>query len=154
MAPLSTRSASYRLRLLAVVRFAVVRFREPPELLAALVFLRVVRLRVDFRPVDFRPVDFRPVVFRRLVAAAFLPARDLAAVFRLRVAAAFLAAAERFREVVVRFRVVVRLRVVLLRVATMCHLLSHRQDAMRFRRRRSRSLMPPHTPYRSSRRSA
>ena len=27
-------------------------------------------------------------------------------------------------------------------------------DAMRFRRRRSRSLMPPHTPYRSSRRSA
>ena len=28
------------------------------------------------------------------------------------------------------------------------------QDAMRFRRRRSRSLMPPHTPYRSSRRSA
>src|SRR5918996_758376 len=149
MAPLSTWSASYRLRLLAVVRFAVVRFREPPELLAALVFLRVVRLRVDFRP-----VDFRPVVFRRLVAAAFLPARDLAAVFRFRVAAAFLAAAERFREVVVRFRVVVRLRVVLLRVATMCHLLSHRQDAMRFRRRRSRSLMPPHTPYRSSRRSA
>jgi hypothetical protein len=149
MAPLSTWSASYRLRLLAVVRFAVVRFREPPELLAALVFLRVVRLRVDFRP-----VDLRPVVFRRLVAAAFLPARDLAAVFRFRVAAAFLAAAERFREVVVRFRVVVRLRVVLLRVATMCHLLSHRQDAMRFRRRRSRSLMPPHTPYRSSRRSA
>jgi hypothetical protein len=149
MAPLSTWSASYRLRLLAVVRFAVVRFREPPELLAALVFLRVVRLRVDFRP-----VDLRPVVFRRLVAAAFLPARDLAAVFRFRVAAAFLAAAARFREVVVRFRVVVRLRVVLLRVATMCHLLSHRQDAMRFRRRRSRSLMPPHTPYRSSRRSA
>jgi len=149
MAPLSTWSASYRLRLLAVVRFAVVRFREPPELLAALVFLRVVRLRVDFRP-----VDFRPVVFRRLVAAAFLPARDLAAVFRFRVAAAFLAAADRFREGVVRFRVVVRLRVVLLRVATMCHLLSHRQDAMRFRRRRSRSLMPPHTPYRSSRRSA
>jgi hypothetical protein len=30
----------------------------------------------------------------------------------------------------------------------------HAQDAMRFRRRRSRSLMPPHTPYRSSRRSA
>jgi hypothetical protein len=28
------------------------------------------------------------------------------------------------------------------------------QDAMRFRRRLSRSLMPPHTPYRSSRRSA
>jgi hypothetical protein len=28
------------------------------------------------------------------------------------------------------------------------------QDAMRFRRRRSRSLMPPQTPYRSSRRSA
>jgi hypothetical protein len=28
------------------------------------------------------------------------------------------------------------------------------QDAMRFRRRRSRSLIPPHTPYRSSRRSA
>ena len=30
----------------------------------------------------------------------------------------------------------------------------HAQDAIRFRRRRSRSLMPPHTPYRSSRRSA
>jgi hypothetical protein len=28
------------------------------------------------------------------------------------------------------------------------------QDAMRFRRRRSRSLMPPQTPYRSSLRSA
>ena len=28
------------------------------------------------------------------------------------------------------------------------------QDAMRFRRRRSRSLIPPHTPYRSSRRRA
>jgi hypothetical protein len=27
-------------------------------------------------------------------------------------------------------------------------------DAMRFRRLRSRSLMPPHTPYRSSRRRA
>jgi hypothetical protein len=134
-----------------VLRFRVVRFREPPELLlAALVFLLVVE---RFREVDFRPVDFRPVVLRRLVAAAFLPARDLAAVFRLRVAAAFLAPADRLREVVVRLRVV-RLRVVLLRVATMGHLLSHRQDAMRFRRRRSRSLMPPHTPYRSSRRSA
>jgi hypothetical protein len=134
-----------------VVRFRVVRFREPPELLlAALVFLLVVE---RFREVDFRPVDFRPVALRRLVAAAFLPARDLAAVFRLRVAAAFLAPAARLREVVVRFRVV-RFRVVLLRVATMGHLLSHRQDAMRFRRRRSRSLMPPHTPYRSSRRSA
>jgi hypothetical protein len=28
------------------------------------------------------------------------------------------------------------------------------QEAMRFRRRRSRSLIPPHTPYRSSRRRA
>jgi hypothetical protein len=130
------------------VRFAVLRFREPPELfLAALVFLRVVRLRVDFRPVDLRLVPFR-----RLVAAAFFPARDLAADLRLRVAAAFLAPVDRLREVG-RLRVV-RLRVVLLRVATMCHLPSHRQDAMRFRRRRSRSLMPPHTPYRSSRRSA
>jgi hypothetical protein len=96
---------------LAVERFAVVRFLEPPVLrLAALVFLRVVR---------FREVDLRLVVpFRRLVAAAFLAARDLAAVFRFRVAAAFLAAVVRLREVVVRFRVV-RLRVVLFRVATM-----------------------------------
>jgi hypothetical protein len=36
----------------------------------------------------------------------------------------------------------------------MCHLPPCAQDAMRFRRRRSRSLMPPHTPYRSSRRRA
>jgi hypothetical protein len=40
------------------------------------------------------------------------------------------------------------------RAVAMCHPLSTCHDAMRFRRRRSRSLMPPHTPYRSSRRSA
>jgi hypothetical protein len=65
-------------------------------------------------------MDVHRVDVGRLVAAAFLPARDLAAVFRLRVATAFLAPVDRLREVVVRFRVVrlpvpvVRLRAVVM----------------------------------------
>jgi len=85
---------------------------------------------VDFRAVDLRAVDLRAVDFRAVV---FL------AVDFLR-AGAFLA---------VDF-----LAVDFFRAVAMCHPLSACQDAMRFRRRRSRSLMPPHTPYRSSRRSA
>jgi hypothetical protein len=136
-----------------------------------------VRLAVDFLAVDLfaaglraAAVFFRPVVFLRVVlrvpddrfrvAAAFFPARDLTVALRFRVAAAFFAAADRFLEVVV-FRVVVFFLAdvffaadFFLRAGGIPHLLSSRQDAMRFRRRLSRSLMPPHTPYRSSRRSA
>jgi hypothetical protein len=114
---------------------------------------------VFFRPVDFLRVVLRAPDDRFRVAAAFFPARDLTVALRFRVAAAFFAAAERFLEVV--FRVVVFFLAdvffaadFFLRAGGIPHLLSSRQDAMRFRRRLSRSLMPPHTPYRSSRRSA
>jgi hypothetical protein len=126
---------------------------------AAVVFFRRV---VDFlRAV----VLLREVPFRFRVAAAFFAARDLTADFRFRVAAAFRADAVRFRAVVFLAVVFLRagaflrdvdfLRAVdfLLRAVAMVTS-PPRQDAMRFRRRRSRSLMPPHTPYRSSRRSA
>jgi hypothetical protein len=130
-------------RLLEDLR-AVVRFLG---LRAAVVLLRVVRLRA--------------VPFRLRVAAAFFAPRDLAADFRFLVAAAFFAAADRLREVVRR---AVDLRVVRLRAAdffrvdflrAVAMFTSFRaQDAIRFRRRLSRSLIPPHTPYRSSRRNA
>ena len=111
---------------------------------AAEVFFRAVVLRdvVFLRVVDLRAVDLRAPDVRFRVVAAFFAARDLTVALRFRVAAAFLAAADRFLEVV------------FLRAGGIPHLLSSRQDAMRFRRRLSRSLMPPHTPYRSSRRSA
>jgi hypothetical protein len=97
----------------AVVRLAVLRLR------ADVFLLPVVRLRAPV--VLLRAVDLRAVPFRFRVAAAFRPARDLAADFRFRVAAAFLAAVERFRDVVRRavdFRVV-RLRVDFLRAVAM-----------------------------------
>ena len=93
-------------------------------------------LAVDFRAVDFRAVDFLAV--------------DFLAVDFLRVAA-FRVPADRFAAV---FLPAVFLAVDFLRVVAMTHPLSAGQDAIRFRRRRSRSLIPPHTPYRSSRRSA
>jgi hypothetical protein len=139
------------LDLRAVARFlglraAVVFFRRVVDFLRAVVLLAVVRLR--------------DVPFRFRVAAAFFAARDLTADFRFRVAAAFRAAVVRFRAVVFLragafLRDVDFLRAVdfLLRAVAMVTS-PPRQDAMRFRRRRSRSLMPPHTPYRSSRRSA
>jgi hypothetical protein len=71
--------------------------------LAAVVFFRVVRLRAV---VLLAVVRLRAVPLRFRVAAAFFPARDLAADFRFRVAAAFFAAVDRFRDVLVRFRVV------------------------------------------------
>jgi hypothetical protein len=145
--------------------------------LRALVFLAPVLRAEDFRAVDLRPVDLRvdflaPVLRAEdflavdflavdLVLVLRLAAPFLAAVLRLvvvllRVAAAFFAAADLFAEV--RFLVAAAffaavLREVLLVVA-MCSPPLAAQDAMRFRRRRSRSLIPPHTPYRSSRRSA
>ena len=130
-------------RLLEDLR-AVVRFLG---LRAAVVLLRVVRLRA--------------VPFRFRVAAAFFAPRDLAADFRFLVAAAFFAAVDRLREVVrravdlrvVRLRAVDFFRVDFLRAVAMVTSF-HAQDAIRFRRRLSRSLIPPHTPYRSSRRSA
>jgi len=138
-----------RLRALFLVDFLAVDLRavdflRPVDLRLAVdflaVFLAVDFLAVDFLAVDFR-VDFRAEDFlavRFRVAAAFLAAADLLAAVLFRVAAAFLAAV---------------LRDVFLVVA-IAHPLSPGQDAIRFRRRRSRSLMPPHTPYRSSRRSA
>jgi hypothetical protein len=81
---------------------------------------------VFFRADDFFAVDFLAAGLR---AAVFFRADDFFAVD-------FLAAAIRSS---LPFPAVRR---------------SGHQDAMRFKRRRSRSLMPPHTPYRSSRRSA
>jgi hypothetical protein len=89
-------------------------------LLAAAVFFRLVPLRpAGLRAADvrFRVVRFRAVPLRFRVAAAFLPARDLAADFRFRVAAAFFAAVDRFREVVFRLAVVFLLAVDFLRPA-------------------------------------
>ena len=127
--------------------------------------MRAVDLRaVDFRAVDFRAVDLRPVdllavdvlLVLRLAAAPFRPAADLFAEVRLRVAAAFFPAADRFA--LVRFLVAAAFFAAVFRdvdlVVAMCSPPLAAQDAMRFRRRRSRSLIPPHTPYRSSRRSA
>jgi hypothetical protein len=118
------------------LRAAVLRGRR-----AALVrFLAVLLLRdVDRLAVLLlRAVD-RFAVLRLRVAAAFLAAVDRFADLRLRVAAAFFAAVDRLAVLLLR-------AVDFLRVAAMGHLLSNRQDAMRFRRRRSRSLSPPHTP--------
>ena len=88
---------------------------------------------------DFFADDFLAVDFFALVAAPFLAAVDLFADFFALVAAPFLAAVDLFADffatgMFTSFRKV--------------------QDAMRFRRRRSLALIPPHTPYRSSRRSA
>jgi hypothetical protein len=129
-----------RLRLDAAAFLAAVERFADFLLRVAAAFLAAADRFVD---VLFRAVDrLRPVDFLFLVAAAFRAAVERFADFLLRVAAAFLAAVDRFADVL------------LLRVAAMTHLLSGCQDAMRFRRRRSRSLRPPHTPYRSSRRSA
>ena len=98
--------------------------------------LRAVLLRaVDFLAVDLRAVDFRAVDLRR--AGAFL------AVDFLRVDAAFRVPVDRLAAV---FLPDVFLAVDFLRAVAMLHPLSACQDAIRFRRRRSRSLMPPHTP--------
>ena len=159
------RITSYRFALvlfLEAVAFAVRRF-----LVAAAFFPAATRF-VDLRAVVFFAVDFlraglraavffaavfllaglRAVVFFRvvvlfLVAAAFFPAADRFAAVRRRVAAAFFAAADRFAAGL--FRAAVFLAAIpspfppwLRRV------LGH--DAIRLRRRRSRSLIPPHTP--------
>ena len=144
--------------------------RACPQRLRALLFLAPVLRAEDLRAVDLRPVDFLAPVLRAedlravdlravdflavdLVLVLRLAAPFLAAVLRLavvllRVAAAFFAAADLFAEV--RFLVAAAffaavLREVLLVVA-MCSPPFADQDAMRFRRRRSRSLIPPHTP--------
>jgi hypothetical protein len=137
--------------------------------LRALLFLAPVLRAEDFRAVDLRPVDLRvdflaPVlraedflavdflaVDRLLVlrlAAPFLAAVLRLAVVLLRVAAAFFAAADLFAEV--RFLVAAAFFAAVLRevflVVAMCSPPFDDQDAIRFRRRRSRSLIPPHTP--------
>ena len=88
-------------------------------------------------PREVRPenivVAFLAVDFLRVDAAFRVPVDSLAAVFLPDV---FLA---------VDF---------FLRAVAMLHPLSAGHDAIRFRRLRSRSLIPPHTPYRSSRRRA
>jgi hypothetical protein len=105
---------------------------------AALFLRAVVLLRVA--------AAFR--VPRFLVAAAFLPAATRLVDFRragLRAAVFF--AAGRFRAAVFRAAIPVPL-------SSVTNEGSCAYDAIRLRRRRSRSLIPPHTPYRSSRRSA
>jgi hypothetical protein len=104
-------------------------------------------LAVDFRAVllfavDFLAADFLAVDLRARVAAPFLAADFLAVDLRALVAAAFLAAVD-----LVDFFLAVDF---LATGMSSPPLQGH--DAMRFRR--SRSLMPPHTPYRSSRRRA
>ena len=132
--------------------------RLPPLRLAGL------RLAADFLAAGLRLAAFRLFAAGLRLAADFLAAGlRFAADFRfagLRLAADFLAAG------------LLGCRLPLRRLALGCRLplgcchaapfpfRSSRAlgigpyDAMRFRRRRSRSLMPPHTPYRSSRRSA
>ena len=136
----------------ADVRFFAVDFRA--------VDLRPVLLRaVDFRPVDLRAVDFRPVDFRAVdflvvdfFAVDFLAVDFLAVDFR---AVDFLAGDLRAVDLrAVDFFAVDFRAVDFFLAGDIGHPLPHRQDAIRFRRRRSRSLMPPHTPYRSSRRRA
>ena len=108
-------------------------------------------------PAPLRDREFRDqrflVVFL-LVAAAFRVPRFL-------VAAAFFPAATRFVDLrLAGLRAVVRFRAADLRAAIPFPLSSVGAegscgyDAIRLRRRRSRSLIPPQTPYRSSRRSA
>jgi hypothetical protein len=117
---------------------------------------RVVLRRVALRAVvflfaaDLRPAVFLFAVFRFLVAAPFFAAVERLALFRFLVAAAFFAAVERLAL----FRFVDFLAVDFFLAGDMVTPFPLCQDAMRFRRRRSRSLIPPHTPYRSSRRSA
>ena len=137
-------------------RFLAVDFLRAVDFLAGdflavdlrLVDLRAVPLRaVDFLAGDFLAVDLRLVDLR----AVPLRAVDFLAVDFLRVDAAFRVPADRFAAV---FLPAVFLAVDFFRAVAMTHPLSAGQDAMRFRRRRSRSLIPPHTPYRSSRRNA
>jgi hypothetical protein len=118
------RAAVFRGRRAALVRFLAVLLLRDVDRLAVLLLRAVDRFAVDF-------------LLR--VAAAFLAAVERFADLRLRVAAAFFAAVDRLAVLLLR-------AVDLLRVAAIGHLLSNRQDAMRFRRRRSRSLSPPHTP--------
>jgi hypothetical protein len=109
-------------------------------------FLRAVDfflLAGAFRAVDFflagdflRAVDLRAVDF---LAVDFFLAGDF-----LRVDAAFRVPADRFA--VDLFAVDFRAVLFFLRAVAMTHPLSAGQDAIRFRRRRSRSLIPPHTP--------
>ena len=151
----------------AAVFLRAVVFLRPVLLRADDFFAAGFRRAVVF----FRAVDFF-AVRRFLVAAAFLPAVDRLAAVRFLVAAAFFAAVDRFLAGDLRADVFLR-AAVFLAAAICCPLsllaaglpgppaLSSRvsredpsgvscasgvQDAMRFRRRRSRSLMPPQTP--------
>ena len=146
----------------APVAFAVRRFRVAAAFLPAatrfvdlraVLFLAVDFLRAGLRAVDFLAAVFllaglRAVVFFRavvlfLVAAAFLPAADRFAVFRFRVAAAFFAAADRFAAGLLR-AAVFRAAIPSPFPPWLRRVLGH--DAIRLRRRRSRSLIPPQTP--------
>jgi hypothetical protein len=143
------------LREVAFLRVAVA--LRVPRFLVAAAFLPAATRFVDFLLAGLRAEDFLAAVFRLVVvlflvaAAFFAPAFRRAVVFFL-VAAAFFPAADRFADG--------RLRAAVFLAAAMPSPfpswipkdLDH--DAIRLRRRRSRSLIPPHTPYRSSRRSA
>jgi apolipoprotein N-acyltransferase len=137
---------------LADVALAVRRF-----LVAAAFFPAATRL-VDFlRAVVFFAVDFLRAGFLRvvvlfLVAAAFLAPALRRAVVLFLVAAAFFAAADRFADG--RLRAAVFLAAIPSPFPSRDSPKDLDHDAIRLRRRRSRSLIPPHTPYRSSRRSA
>jgi hypothetical protein len=143
----------------AAIRF--VDFRRAG--LRAVVFLRAVAffraglraavfLRAGLRAAVFLAAVFLRVVVRLRVAAAFFAAVFRRAVVRLRVAAAFLAAADRLAAG--RFRAAVFRAAIPVPLSSVDNEGSCAYDAIRLRRRRSRSLIPPHTPYRSSRRSA
>src|SRR5690349_9829499 len=121
----------------------------------AVLFRAVLFLAVVLRAGLLRAVDFRAVLLR----AVLLRAVDfLAVLLRALVVAAFLAvdflAADFLALVVAAFRAVVFFLAVDFLATGMGSPPLQDQDAMRFRRLRSRSLIPPHTPYRSSRRRA
>jgi hypothetical protein len=146
--PAATRLVDLRVDLRAVLFLAVDFLRAG---FLAVDFLAAVFLLAGLRAVDFLAAVFLRAVVRFLVAAAFLPAADRFAAVRLRVAAAFFAAADRFAAGLLR-AAVFRAAIPSPFPPWLRRVLGH--DAIRLRRRRSRSLMPPHTPYRSSRRSA
>jgi hypothetical protein len=164
--PAATRFVDLRAVVFLRAGFLAVDFLAAVFLLAGLrdaVFLAVDFLRAGFLAVDFlaavfllaglRAAVFLAVVFLR---AGFLAVDFLAAVFLLAGlrAAVFLAAIPvplsslLLRATLARFALAPRAP----RPPWLRRVLLH--DAIRLRRRRSRSLMPPHTPYRSSRRSA
>jgi hypothetical protein len=145
---------------LAVAAFLVPRLRVAAAFLPAATRLVDLR-RAGLRAAVFLAAVFRRVVVRFLVAAAFFAAVFLRAVVRFLVAAAFLPAATRLVDLrLAGLRAAVFFRAAVFRAAIPFPLsfvdsegvLGY--DAIRLRRRRSRSLIPPHTPYRSSRRSA